>query len=87
MRICFLLAAVLLSATLVGLRSDRALAGVDLALRDRVLEYLVRIREQFPVPAIYVTHHMQEVEAICGEIVVLERGRIVEQRRLSSSRA
>jgi molybdate transport system ATP-binding protein len=59
---------------------DEPLAGVDLALRDRVLQYLVRVRDQLPVPTIYVTHHMQEVEAICEEIVVLERGRVVEQR-------
>lgn len=59
---------------------DEPLAGVDLALRDRVLAYLVRVRDELPVPTIYVTHHMQEVEAICEEIVVLERGRVVERR-------
>ncbi len=58
---------------------DEPLTGVDLPLRDRVLEYLVRVRDELPVPTIYVTHHMQEVEAICEEIVVLERGRVVEQ--------
>jgi molybdate transport system ATP-binding protein len=62
---------------------DEPLAGVDLALRDRVLEYLVRVRDELPVPTIYVTHHMQEVEAICEEIVVLERGRVVEQREMN----
>ena len=61
---------------------DEPLAGVDVALRDRVLEYLVRIRDEFPVPAIYVTHHMAEVEALCEEIVTLERGRITGRRRL-----
>jgi molybdate transport system ATP-binding protein len=58
---------------------DEPLAGVDLPLRDRVLGYLVRVRDEFPVPTVYVTHHMQEVEAICEEIVVLERGRVVSQ--------
>jgi molybdate transport system ATP-binding protein len=61
---------------------DEPLAGVDLPLRDRVLEYLLRVRDQFPIPTVYVTHHMQEAEAICDEIVVLERGRVVEQRAL-----
>ncbi len=59
---------------------DEPLAGVDLALRDRVLAYLIRVRDELPVPTIYVTHHMQEVEAICEEIVVLERGRMVDRR-------
>jgi molybdate transport system ATP-binding protein len=61
---------------------DEPLSGVDLPLRDRVLEYLLRVREQFPVPTVYVTHHMQEVEAICEEIVTLERGRVIQQRKL-----
>jgi molybdate transport system ATP-binding protein len=55
---------------------DEPLAGVDLALRDRVLEYLIRIRDELPVPTIYVTHHLQEAEAICDGMVVLERGRV-----------
>ena len=62
---------------------DEPLAGVDLALRDRVLEYLVRVRDEFPVPTVYVTHHPQEMQAICEEMIVLERGRVVEQRRLN----
>ena len=58
---------------------DEPLAGVDVALRDRVLEYLVRIRDEFPIPTIYVTHQMAEVETICDEIVHLERGLVVAQ--------
>ncbi len=61
---------------------DEPLSGVDVALRDRVLEYLVRVREEFPVPAIYVTHQMAEVEAICDEIVHLERGRVIARDTL-----
>jgi molybdate transport system ATP-binding protein len=61
---------------------DEPLAGVDLALRDRVLEYLVRVRDEFAVPTIYVTHHMDEVRAICEELVVMERGRVISQAKL-----
>ena len=61
---------------------DEPLAGVDVALRDRVLEYLVRVREEFPVPAIYVTHQMEEVEAVCDELVLLDRGHLVTKRSL-----
>ena len=55
---------------------DEPLAGVDVPLRDRVLEYLLRVRDQFSIPTIYVTHQMDEVRAICEELVVLERGRV-----------
>jgi molybdate transport system ATP-binding protein len=61
---------------------DEPLAGVDLALRGRVLEYLVRVRDELAVPTVYVTHHMDEAEAICEEVVLLDRGRVTGRRRL-----
>ena len=64
---------------------DEPLSGVDFALRDRVLEHLVRVRDEFPIPTIYVTHQMAEVEAICDEIVHLERGRVVSRAALSGA--
>ena len=64
---------------------DEPLSGVDVALRDRVLVHLVRVREEFPIPTIYVTHQMAEVEVICDEIVRLERGRVVSRDRLRPS--
>ena len=63
---------------------DEPLSGVDVALRDRVLEYLVRVRDQFPIPTVYVTHQMEEVQAICEELVVLDRGRVIERVTLGS---
>ncbi|HEX6096334.1 MAG TPA: ATP-binding cassette domain-containing protein [Thermoanaerobaculia bacterium] len=64
---------------------DEPLSGVDVALRDRVLQYLVRVRDEFPIPAVYVTHQMEEVEAICDELVVLDRGRVTERTALRRS--
>jgi molybdate transport system ATP-binding protein len=61
---------------------DEPLSGVDVALRDRVLDYLVRVRDEFAVPTIYVTHQMDEVEVLCEELVLLERGRVVARRPL-----
>lgn len=52
---------------------DEPLAGVGGELRARVLAYLVRVRDEFPIPMLYVTHELEEVNAICEEIVVLER--------------
>lgn len=61
---------------------DEPLAGVDVALRDRVLDYLVRIRDEFAVPTVYVTHHLEEIETLCEEIVTLDRGRVSARRRM-----
>jgi len=56
---------------------DEPLAGVDLELRNRVLDYLVRVREEFPIPLVYVTHHADEAALICDEVVRIARGRVV----------
>ncbi|HEX9984860.1 MAG TPA: ATP-binding cassette domain-containing protein [Thermoanaerobaculia bacterium] len=56
---------------------DEPLAGVDPELRRRVLDYLVRVRDEFPIPIVYVTHDPEEAAHICDEAVVLERGRVV----------
>ncbi|HYO78631.1 MAG TPA: ATP-binding cassette domain-containing protein [Thermoanaerobaculia bacterium] len=55
---------------------DEPLAGIDPALRERVLEYLLRVRDEFAIPTIYVTHHLEEAQALCEEIVVMNRGRV-----------
>ncbi len=64
---------------------DEPLAGVGVELRTRVLDYLVRVRDEFPIPMVYVTHQREELETLCEEMVVLERGRVVEQRALTAS--
>ncbi|HEX8170287.1 MAG TPA: ATP-binding cassette domain-containing protein [Thermoanaerobaculia bacterium] len=56
---------------------DEPLSGVDAALRGRVLDYLLRVRDHFPIPMLYVTHQLEEVKAVCEEMVVLERGRVI----------
>ncbi len=56
---------------------DEPLTGVDIALRDRVLDYLVRIRDEVAIPTVYVTHQLDEVRVMCEEVVVMERGRVV----------
>jgi molybdate transport system ATP-binding protein len=58
---------------------DEPLAGVHAELRGRVLQYLVRVRDEFSIPMIYVTHDVTEARALCEEIVFLDRGRIIRR--------
>ena len=56
---------------------DEPLSGVDFELRNRVLDYLVRVHRDFPVPMLYVTHSREEAAVVCEEMVFLERGAVV----------
>lgn len=58
---------------------DEPLAGLDPGLRERVLPYLLRVREQWRVPMLYVTHNVGEALALGGEVLLLEHGRVVAQ--------
>ena len=56
---------------------DEPLAGVHLELRSRVLEYLVRVRDEFTIPIVYVTHELAEAAVVCEKVVTIVGGRVV----------
>ena len=55
---------------------DEPLSGLDRPLRDRVMQFLQRVRDDFNVPMLYVTHDEDELAAIADDVVRLDRGRI-----------
>lgn len=54
---------------------DEPLASLDAKLKARIIPYLIRIRDEFQTPILYVTHELDEVRALCKEVIVLEQGR------------
>lgn len=56
---------------------DEPLAAVDVALRGRILPYLLRVRETLGVPFLYVTHNAGEARAVAEAALVLQRGSLV----------
>ncbi len=55
---------------------DEPLGSLDLPLRRRILPYLIRVRDEFELPTLFVSHDATEVQALCDEVVVLEAGRV-----------
>ncbi|MBU6282082.1 ATP-binding cassette domain-containing protein [bacterium] len=55
---------------------DEPLSGLDAALRDRVLPWLKRIRDEWDVTILHVTHHLGEALALDDELVLLHEGRV-----------
>jgi molybdate transport system ATP-binding protein len=58
---------------------DEPLAGLDAELKERVIPYLHTIRDEFGIPMLYVSHHTDEIVALCDDVLLLERGRCVRR--------
>jgi molybdate transport system ATP-binding protein len=55
---------------------DEPLAAVDPAHRERILPYLLSVRDRLRVPFLYVTHNVGEAEALADEVLVLRAGKV-----------
>ncbi|HVX59772.1 MAG TPA: ATP-binding cassette domain-containing protein [Pirellulales bacterium] len=56
---------------------DEPLAALDEALKQRVLQYLERIIDEWRIPVLYVSHAVDEVQRLAQHVMILEAGRVV----------
>jgi molybdate transport system ATP-binding protein len=55
---------------------DEPLAALDMKRRLEILPLIERLRDEFAVPIIYVSHAIEEVARLANFIVVLDAGRV-----------
>jgi molybdate transport system ATP-binding protein len=58
---------------------DEPMSNLDSRLKRRLIPFLHRIRDEFRIPLIYVTHDAAELASLCDEIVLLEQGRVIDR--------
>jgi molybdate transport system ATP-binding protein len=63
---------------------DEPLAAVDVELKERILPYLLRVRETLRVPLLYVTHNAGEAEAVAEEALLLREGAVAWHGKASA---
>jgi molybdate transport system ATP-binding protein len=59
------------------LLADEPLAALDEARKSEILPYFERLRDEFNIPILYVTHSPAEVARLATTVVALENGRSV----------
>ena len=70
------LARALLSSPRI-LLMDEPLSGLDDARRLEIMTLIERVRDEFAVPIIYVTHTREEVKRLASRVVQMDAGRVV----------
>ena len=55
---------------------DEPLTALDAKLKDTILQQLRSLHSEFGIPMLYVTHDPAEATEICGEVLMLESGKI-----------
>ena len=58
---------------------DEPLAALDMARRAEVLPFLNRLCAVARLPVVYVTHALEEVDALASHLVLLQAGRVLAQ--------
>ncbi len=58
---------------------DEPLTGLDRPLREELLPYLERLRDEARVPILYVSHSVDEVARLADNVVVLAGGKVAAQ--------
>jgi molybdate transport system ATP-binding protein len=56
---------------------DEPLASLDDRLKQQILPFLRRVKDESGIPLLYVSHTAAEVEFIADRVLRMERGRIV----------
>lgn len=56
---------------------DEPTAGVDVELRHGMWEFLTRLNREEGVTILLTTHYLEEAEALCRHVAIIQRGKIV----------
>jgi molybdate transport system ATP-binding protein len=64
---------------------DEPLASLDTLLKSKIIPYLARVRDEFHIPMLYVTHDWDEVQSLCAEALIMERGEIVRKELIMNA--
>jgi len=60
---------------------DEPLASLDHDLKLKIIPYLQRIRDEFQIPMLYVSHAPDEIAALCDQVMVMRNGKCLRVSR------
>jgi len=58
---------------------DEPTASLDPDIADKILTLIEKLQEDKKISILYTSHNMSEVERICDEVIIMDKGKIVAQ--------
>jgi molybdate transport system ATP-binding protein len=62
---------------------DEPLASLDTPLKAKIIPYFTRIRDEFQVPMLYVTHDRDEALTLAEQVIILVKGKVMQTGSVS----
>lgn len=59
--------------------ADEAVSALDVSVQDQILKLLDDIQKRLAIGILFITHDLRVASQICDRLVVMHKGRIVEQ--------
>ncbi len=66
---------------------DEPTAGVDVEIRRTLWEYVRKLNDEQDVTVLLTTHYLEEAEALCDDVAVIDHGRLIERGHPDDLRA
>ncbi|PIS31340.1 ABC transporter ATP-binding protein [Candidatus Saganbacteria bacterium CG08_land_8_20_14_0_20_45_16] len=61
------------------LLADEPTTALDAAIQDEILNLLRELKDKFNLSIIYITHNFSIIKSLCSRVVVLNKGKLVEE--------